>query len=68
MSNPMTHHSSLLDGSTPEEFAHLGLTGARALFPKNTLLIQEGDQSRQLYVVLQGNLREFAMSQDGEPP
>jgi CRP/FNR family transcriptional regulator, cyclic AMP receptor protein len=65
MSNPMTHHLSLLDGLTPESLRTLALQGHVRYFRKNTLLIQEGDQSRQLYVVLQGNLREFAMSVAG---
>jgi len=63
----MTHHLSLLDGLTPESLRTLALQGHVRYFQKNTLLIQEGDQSWQLYVVLQGNLREFAMSQDSKP-
>ena len=45
----------------------LALQGQVRHYRKNTLLIQEGDVGTQMYVVLNGSLREFAMSQDSKP-
>jgi len=59
--------SSLLDGLAPDYLRTLALQGQVRHYRKNTLLIQEGDVGVQLYVVLHGNLREFAMSQDSKP-
>ena len=58
---------SLLDGLAPDYLHTLALQGQVRHYRKNTLLIQEGDVGAQLYVVLHGNLREFAISQDSKP-
>ena len=58
---------SLLDGLAPDYLRTLALQGQVRHYRKNTLLIQEGDVGAQLYVVLHGNLREFAISQDSKP-
>jgi CRP/FNR family cyclic AMP-dependent transcriptional regulator len=65
--NDSSTPSSLLDGLTPDYLRTLALQGQVRHYRKNTLLIQEGDVGAQLYVVLHGNLREFAMSQDSKP-
>jgi CRP/FNR family cyclic AMP-dependent transcriptional regulator len=39
--------------------------GTVRAYPKNTLLIQEGDRSDQLYVVLSGRLKVFLSDSDG---
>ena len=67
MNHSSTTPSSLLDGLAPDYLRTLALQGQVRHYRKNTLLIQEGDVGVQLYVVLHGNLREFAMSQDSKP-
>lgn len=67
MNNSSTPHSSLLDALAPDYLRTLARQGQVRHYRKNTLLIQEGDVGVQLYVVLHGNLREFAMSQDSKP-
>ena len=67
MNNSSTPHSSLLDALAPDYLRTLARQGQVRHYRKNTLLIQEGDVGAQLYVVLHGNLREFAMSQDSKP-
>lgn len=59
--------SLLLDGLQPDIMATLAKQGQLRHFRKNTLLIQEGDAGSHVYVVLDGRLREFAMSQDSKP-
>jgi CRP/FNR family transcriptional regulator, cyclic AMP receptor protein len=44
----------------------LGSAGIDRAYPKHTLLIQEGDQSDQLYVVLSGKLKVFLSDNDGK--
>ena len=67
MNNSSPPPSSLLDGLAPDYLRTLALQGQVRHYRKNTLLIQEGDVGAQLYVVLHGNLREFAISQDSKP-
>ena len=67
MNDSSTPPSSLLDGLAPDCLHTLALQGQVRHYRKNTLLIQEGDVGTQLYVVLNGSLREFAMSQDSKP-
>ncbi len=44
----------------------LTAAGAVRSYPKNTLLIQEGDRSDQLYVVLTGRLKVFLSDGEGK--
>ena len=44
----------------------LGALGTVRSFPKNTVLVQEGDKSDQLYVVLSGRLKVFLADSDGK--
>jgi CRP/FNR family cyclic AMP-dependent transcriptional regulator len=67
MKPTFTHNTSLLDGLAPEALQTLAKQGQVRYYRKNTVLIHEGDVGAQLYVVLQGSLREFAMSQDSKP-
>lgn len=66
--NTMNNTPSLmLDSLLPDFMATLAKQGQLRHFRKNTLLIQEGDVGSHVYVVLDGRLREFAMSQDSKP-
>ncbi len=67
MNPSLTPPFSLLDGLEPEGLRRLALQGQVRYYRKNSVLIHEGDEGMQLYVVLQGCLREFAMSQDSKP-
>jgi CRP/FNR family transcriptional regulator, cyclic AMP receptor protein len=40
--------------------------GTIKMFPKNTILIQEGDKNDQLYVVISGRLKVFLADADGK--
>jgi CRP/FNR family transcriptional regulator, cyclic AMP receptor protein len=44
----------------------LAALGTIRSYPKNTILIQEGDRSDQLYVVLAGRLKVFLADADGK--
>lgn len=50
----------------PPYVAALGALGIVRSFPKNTVLVQEGDKSDQLYVVLSGRLKVFLADSDGK--
>jgi CRP/FNR family cyclic AMP-dependent transcriptional regulator len=67
MNPSLSPHVSLLEGLSPEGLSVLARQGQVRYFRKNTLLIHESDEATQLYVVLQGHVREFAMSQDSKP-
>lgn len=62
-----TDPSLLLNGVLPDFMATMAKQGQVRHYRKNTLLIQEGDVGSHVYVVLDGRLREFAMSQDSKP-
>ncbi len=55
--------------SPPFDVRHLealAATGTVRSYPKNTVLIQEGDQSDRLYVVLSGRLKVFLSDTEGK--
>ena len=59
--------SSAIDCLKPDFLNTLVQQGQVRRYRKNTLLIQGGDVGTYIYVVLDGQLREFAMSQDSKP-
>ncbi len=59
--------SSAIDCLKPDFLNTLVQQGHIRRYRKNTLLIQGGDVGAYIYVVLDGQLREFAMSQDSKP-
>jgi CRP/FNR family cyclic AMP-dependent transcriptional regulator len=57
----------MLDATFDERYLNsLAATGTVRAYPKNTLLIQEGDLTDQLYVVLAGRLKVFLSDSDGK--
>ena len=40
--------------------------GTARTYPKNTLLIAEGDQSDQIYIVISGRLKVYLSDADGK--
>lgn len=55
--------AAVFNSSDMEKLVALGTIRA---FPKNTMLLQEGDQSDQLYVVMSGRLKVFLADADGK--
>lgn len=49
----------------PGDLETLACCGVVRTYPKNTLLISEGDPSHELYIVLNGTVRVFASEKDG---
>src|SRR5882672_12656847 len=52
--------------SEPRYIDALAALGTVRVFPKNTILVHEGDKSDQLYVVLSGKLRVFLSDSEGK--
>jgi len=50
----------------PRYLDALAALGTVRAYPKNTILVHEGDQSDQLFVVLSGKLRVFLSDNDGK--
>lgn len=50
----------------PQHIEALAALGQSRSFPKNTVLVQEGDKSDQLYVVQSGRLKVFLSDSDGK--
>ncbi len=67
MTSLNTVTSSAIDGIKPDFLNTLAQQGQVRRYRKNTLLIQGGDVGACIYLVLDGQLREFAMSQDSKP-
>lgn len=66
--SPDAYHDSNMRGSPFDERYLDALTAAGTIrsYPKHTLLIQEGDRSDQLYVVVSGRLKVFLSDSDGK--
>jgi len=50
----------------PETLRAIAASGVVRKFPKNTVLINEGDQNDSLYVILSGKVKVFASNQAGK--
>jgi CRP/FNR family transcriptional regulator, cyclic AMP receptor protein len=50
----------------PPTLARLSERGAVRAYRKGTLLLQEGDQGDTIYIILDGRLRAFSMSDTGD--
>jgi CRP/FNR family cyclic AMP-dependent transcriptional regulator len=57
----------LLPGGQQTGLQMLARQGQVRHYRRNTVLIQQGDHGQQLYVVLSGRLREYALSIDSKP-
>src|SRR3954454_18483162 len=55
----------LLAPLAPETLRAIAATGVVRSFPKNTILINEGDQSDSLYIVLSGRVKVYASNEAG---
>ncbi len=53
------------DQLPPALLEALGLRGATRAFPAQTILINEGDTTDSLYIVLSGRVKAYASSEDG---
>ena len=52
--------------SPPEYVSALAALGTVRAYAKNTILIQEGDRSDQIYVVLEGRLKVYLADREGK--
>ena len=58
--------SLLFPELTRDEIDYLATKGVRKRFPKNSVLISEGDDSDSLYVLLDGKVKVYASDDDGK--
>lgn len=59
-----------MNGSNMRQYPACRCWRARARcrhYRKHTLMIQQGDHGHQLYLVMAGRLREYALSVDSKP-
>ncbi|HXH02636.1 MAG TPA: Crp/Fnr family transcriptional regulator [Candidatus Competibacteraceae bacterium] len=56
----------LFAGLSPDELALLASLGLVKTYPKNAVLINEGEHSDTLYVVLSGQVKVYAGDEDGK--
>src|SRR5580765_5170600 len=50
----------------PETLRAIAASGVVRQFPKNTVLINEGDQNDSLYIILSGKVKVFASNRAGK--
>jgi len=67
MQTPLQEMSKWLDQAALPGLALLARQGQVRHYRKHMLLIQQGDTGHQLYLVMAGRLREFALSNDSRP-
>jgi CRP/FNR family cyclic AMP-dependent transcriptional regulator len=57
---------SLFAGLSPEEIAALADAAVVRSFPKNTIVVTEGERSDSLYVILSGRVKVFVSDEQGK--
>jgi len=57
---------SLFSGLSPQEIATLAEAAIVRTFPKNTIVVTEGERSDSLYVILSGRVRVFVSDEHGK--
>jgi CRP/FNR family cyclic AMP-dependent transcriptional regulator len=57
---------SLFSGLSQEEVAALAAAAIVRTFPKNTIVVTEGDRSDSLYVILSGRVKVFVSDEQGK--
>jgi CRP/FNR family cyclic AMP-dependent transcriptional regulator len=57
---------SLFSGLSQEEVAALAAAAIVRTFPKNTIVVTEGDRSDSLYVILSGRVKVFVSDEHGK--
>jgi len=57
---------SLFSGLSPQEIATLADGAIVRTFPKNTIVVTEGERSDSLYVILSGRVRVFVSDEHGK--
>lgn len=63
--DPMSDDRIWFPEFAPGDLQTLATCGVVRTYPKNTLLISEGDPSHELYIVISGTVRAFASERDG---
>jgi CRP/FNR family cyclic AMP-dependent transcriptional regulator len=57
---------SLFAGLSPQELAALAEAAIMRTFPKNTIVVTEGERSDSLYVILSGRVKVFVSDEHGK--
>lgn len=61
----MFHKVSLFEGLSEDELGKLAQHSITRSYPKNAILINEGDRSDSLYVIEQGKVKVFVSDEEG---
>jgi CRP/FNR family cyclic AMP-dependent transcriptional regulator len=62
----MIENISIFAGMTPAEFALIEQRVVRRSYPKNTIILSEGDSSDSLYLILSGKVKVFLNDESGK--
>lgn len=62
----MSLDSPLFPELTSESLKHIAEHGTVRTYPKNAVLIHEGDQTDSFYVILKGKVKVYASDEDGK--
>ncbi|MFZ0257203.1 MAG: Crp/Fnr family transcriptional regulator [Gammaproteobacteria bacterium] len=62
----MSLDSPLFPELTSESLKQIAAHGTMRTYPKNTVLIHEGDQTDSFYVILKGKVKVYASDEDGK--
>lgn len=66
MTEDFTQESELFPELSPEEVKFIASKGTMRQFPRNTVVISEGDSSDYMYVILKGQVMVFVSNQQGK--
>ncbi len=62
----MSLDNTLFPDLTPESLKHIAEHGTIRTYPKNAVLIHEGDLTDSFYVILKGKVKVYASDEDGK--
>ena len=56
---------SLFDGIAPADLEHLAALATVRHYPKNAIIVKEGDRAETLFLILSGRIKVFVTDEDG---
>ena len=62
----MLQQVEIFQGLSPEELETLAASSTSRSFPKNTVVINEGDEANALYVMISGQVKVFLSNEEGK--
>ncbi|MCU7857223.1 MAG: cyclic nucleotide-binding domain-containing protein, partial [Candidatus Thiodiazotropha sp. (ex Lucinoma borealis)] len=62
----MIENVSIFEGMDPKDLALIEQRMVRRTYPRNTIILSEGDNSDSLYVILSGRVKVYLTDENGK--